>query len=140
MDIEAERGPLGVVAIGSEASEQVDEEVDGARGARVLDLADVLVLIDDGLNERALAQEQVVRERDEDVAHVLAQLGDESQLRLKEEALSERGGDGALVAKEASKELVDQAWNGLAVVAVARVSQRASNSPWSLTTRWSLRP
>ena len=31
MEIQAERGLLGLVAIGSEASEQVDEEIDGLR-------------------------------------------------------------------------------------------------------------
>jgi hypothetical protein len=48
--IEVERRLLGQVAIGRKASEQMHAEVDGAAVTRVLDLADVLELVDDGLN------------------------------------------------------------------------------------------
>ena len=54
------------------------------------------------------------------VAHVLAQFGDEPQPLGEEEALGERRGDVALVAKEAAKEPAHQAGNRLAVVDVAR--------------------
>jgi hypothetical protein len=45
-----ERGLLGLVTVSGEAREQVDEEVVGTAVARVLNLADVLELIEDGLN------------------------------------------------------------------------------------------
>jgi len=108
------------VTLGGEASEQVDEEVEGAAVAGVLDLADVFELINDGLDESTFAQEQLVGERQEDVAHVLAQFRDEAEALLKEELLSKRRRDVALVAKEASKQTADQAWYGLAIVEIAR--------------------
>jgi hypothetical protein len=49
----------------------------------MFDLAHVLELIVDGLDERALAHEQVIREGDEDVALVLAPLGDKPQTLVK---------------------------------------------------------
>ena len=115
----------------------------------VLDLGDSLELIDDGLDERAFAQEQLIGEGQRDIAPILAQVLDEAEALLKEELLkeellSERRGDVALVAKDLAKDLakesMDQAWNRLAVVEIARVRQKASNSPRSLTTRWSLKP
>jgi hypothetical protein len=48
------------MAIGDETCEQMDAEVVGTAVARVLDLAHVLELIDDGLDEGACAQEQLV--------------------------------------------------------------------------------
>ena len=50
MEIEAQRRLLGLVEIGNETSEQVNEEVDGAAMAGVFDLAHVLELIDDRFN------------------------------------------------------------------------------------------
>jgi hypothetical protein len=43
------------VAVGDQASEEMNAEVVGAAVARVLDLADVLELINDGLDQGALA-------------------------------------------------------------------------------------
>lgn len=68
---------------------------------------------------RARLRRSIVREWHEDVAHVLAQLGDEPQSLTEEEALSERGRDVAFVAKKLTKEPADQARNRLAVVEIA---------------------
>jgi len=67
----------------------VDEEVEGTAVTRVLDLGDILELIDDGLDEGAFAQEQLIGERHEDVAHVLAELGDQPEPLIEEETLGE---------------------------------------------------
>jgi hypothetical protein len=80
MEIEAQGGLLGLVAIGGKTSEQVHEEVDRAAVARVLNLAHILELIDDRLDECAFAQERLVGEGYEDVAHVLAQFGDKAPI------------------------------------------------------------
>jgi hypothetical protein len=102
----------------------VDEEMRGTAVAGVLDLGDSLELIDDGLDERAVAQEQLIGEGQEDIAPILAQVRDEAEALLKEELLSERRGDVALVAndlvKDLAKESMDHAWNRLAVVEIAR--------------------
>jgi len=86
----------------------------------MLSLADILELIENGLDKCAFAQEQFVGERQEDVAHVLAQVRDEAQALRKEELLSQRRRDVAFVAKEFAKEPMDHAWNRLAVVEIAR--------------------
>ena len=88
--------------------------------ARVLDLADVLELVVDGLDDRPLAQEQLVGHGQQAVAHVLAQLGDEVQTLARQELLGQRLGDVAPVAEELAEEAPDQAGNGAAVVDVAR--------------------
>jgi hypothetical protein len=82
---EIQRGFLGLVAVGDEAGQQVDQE--GARAAmpRVLDLAAVLELINDGFDNRPLAQEQFVGEAEQAVAHVAALFGDEVDTGTDEE-------------------------------------------------------
>jgi hypothetical protein len=112
VDIEAQRGLLWLVAGGDQASEQMHEEIVGTTVTRMLDLARVFELINDGLNERTFAQEQLIGERKEPVAHVRAQLGDEAQPLTEKETLSEGRGDVALVTKEPT----DQAGNGLTIV------------------------
>jgi hypothetical protein len=68
---------------------------------------------------RARLRRSIVREWHEDIAHVLAQLGDEVQSLTEEEALSERDIEVALVAKKLTKESADQAPTRLAVVEIA---------------------
>jgi hypothetical protein len=108
------------MAIGDQAGEQMDEEVERTAVARVLDLADILELIDDGLDEGALAQEQAIGEGHKNVAHILAQFGDEPQPVAKEQLLSKRRRDVALVPKEASKESSGHARNGTTVICIPR--------------------
>jgi hypothetical protein len=50
------------VAVGRQRRHQVHEEIDGAAMAGVLDLADVLELIVDGLDNRAFAQQERIGE------------------------------------------------------------------------------
>ena len=85
-----QRGLLGLVAIGDEAGEQMDEEIERTAMARVLDLADVLELIDDRLDQGAFAQEELVGGVEETGVHVLAERGDEDEALFHEELPSER--------------------------------------------------
>ncbi len=48
------------MAVGNEPCDQVDQKVDGAAMAGMLDLADVFELIIDGLDDGPLAQEKFV--------------------------------------------------------------------------------
>lgn len=75
--------------------------------ARMLNLADVFELIIDGFNDGALAQEQLVREGEQPVAHVFAQLGDQRKTLGDEELLGQRLGEIALIAKEFAEETLD---------------------------------
>src|SRR5260370_42356895 len=85
--------------------------------AGMLDLADVLELVVDRLDDRALAQEQLVRESHQAVAHVLAPAGDKLDRMLDAELLGQRLRDVALVAEELATEALDaleQGGDGLA--------------------------
>lgn len=86
---------------------------------RVLDLADMLELIDDRLDERALAQEQFVTDAEQAVAHVRAQLGDELKALCQEELLGEVLGDVATVTKELAEEPTNQARQRSTIVDIA---------------------
>jgi hypothetical protein len=46
---------FGLMAVGNEARDQVDQEVDGAAMARMLDLADIFELIGDGVYDSSFA-------------------------------------------------------------------------------------
>ncbi len=96
------------------------KEVVRAAVTGVLDLADVLELIVDGLDERALAQQKLVGEVHEHTTHILAQFGDEAQALREEELLGEWLRDLALVAKELAKETADQAGHWTPIIGVAR--------------------
>ena len=77
MEVKAERRFLGLAAVGDQASKEVNAEIVRAAVTRVLNLRDVLELINDGLDEGALAEQQPVGEVHESIAHVLAQFGDQ---------------------------------------------------------------
>lgn len=106
------------MAVGAEAGHQMDQEVERTAMAGMLDLADVLELVVDRLDERPLAQEQLVAQVHEDVAHVLAPLGDEPHSVLEEELFGQWLGDVALVADELAEQPPDEARDRLAVVHV----------------------
>ena len=50
------------MAVGNKPCDQVDQKVDRAAMAGVLDLADVFELISDRLNDGSLTQEKFIRE------------------------------------------------------------------------------
>ena len=108
MEIKAQGRLLGLVAICNQPSEQMRQEVDEAVVAGVFDLGAVLELIMNRLDEGAFAQQEVVQELPESVAHILPQLGDEPQFLGDQEALGERRGDVAFVGTELAKEMMDQ--------------------------------
>lgn len=77
--MDTERGLFGLKAVGNEACDQIDQEIDGAAMARMFDLRDVFELISDGLDDGAFAQEQLVRVIEQTVVHLFTQFGDELQ-------------------------------------------------------------
>ncbi len=82
MTIQVQAGLLGLVAGGDEPSHQIDQEVDRAAMARMLDLTDVLELVVDRLDDRPFAQQQLVGDVDQPVVPVLAQqklIGEQQQ-------------------------------------------------------------
>jgi hypothetical protein len=113
-------GLLGLMAIGDQPAQEVDEEIVGAAVAGMLNLADILEFIVDALDDRPLAQEQFVEIRQGLGAHVLATFGDEDEALSDQELLGQGCGDIAAVAKELAEEAAHQPRHRAAVVEVAR--------------------
>ncbi len=65
-----QRRLLGLTTIGSQAGEQVDDEVDRASMAGMFDLRDVLELVIDGFDDGAFAEQQDVVVCDQAAIHV----------------------------------------------------------------------
>ena len=61
---------LGLMAGGDEATEEMDEEGAGAAGAGGCDLGDVLEWSEDGFDNRAFPQQELVRPQEEARLHV----------------------------------------------------------------------
>jgi hypothetical protein len=57
-------------AIGNQAANQIDEEIGGAAMTGMFNLRDILELVNDSLDDRALAQQNLVKNRHELVFHV----------------------------------------------------------------------
>lgn len=102
-----------MVGIGDQARDHVDHEVGDTAVAGEIDLADVLDLVVDGLDQRPLAQQQLVEQRHEAVGHVFAEPRDELQI-LRQQGLEQGLGDVAL------GQPFGQMRDGGAVVDVAR--------------------
>lgn len=98
----------------------MNDEVEWATVASVLDLADVLELVIDRFDDGALAQQELIAEIHEDIAHILAQLGDELDALCDEQVFDERLRNIAFVADEFAKEATDQGGNWLAIIDIAR--------------------
>ena len=60
------------MAVSDEACDQIDQEVDRAAMARVLNLRDVFELISDGLDDGTLAQEELVGPVEQAIVHLFA--------------------------------------------------------------------
>lgn len=73
------------MAVGGEAREEVDDEVERAAMASVFDLTDVFELVVDALNERAFAQEQLVGIGKQPLAPILADFGNEMDAVLDQQ-------------------------------------------------------
>ena len=69
------RGFLGLVAVGDQPCQEVRQEIVRAAMAGVLDLADILELVVDALDNRPLAEQELVGRPQDPLAHVLADLG-----------------------------------------------------------------
>ncbi len=76
------------MAVGNEACDQIDQEVDGAPMTGMLNLGDVFELIGDRLNNSAFAQKEPVGPVEQMVVHLFAQLGDELHSLSHQQLLS----------------------------------------------------
>ena len=88
------------MTIGDEARDQVDQEVDGATMAGMLDLRDVFELIGDGLDDGSFAQQELVGPVQQPVVHLFTQLGDELKPVGDQQLLGQGLREIAFIAKE----------------------------------------
>lgn len=95
-----ERGLFGLMAVGDETCDQIDQEVDRAAMARMLNLRDVFELIGDGLDDGSFAQQELVGPVQQPVVHLFTQLGDEVQTVGDQQLLGEWLREIAFIAKE----------------------------------------
>ncbi len=85
--------------------------------ARMLNLANVLQLVVDGLNDRSFSQQDFVDELDETLLHVLAGFGHQLQSAIVE-LLEQLLTDVTSVAEELTQSALSHFWHRLAVVGV----------------------
>lgn len=72
-----ERRFLGQVTIGGQSCQEMNEEVERAAVTCVFNLADILEVIVDRLDQSSLAEQELVCQGEQPVLHVLAQLRDQ---------------------------------------------------------------
>lgn len=97
---------LGLTAIGNQAGEETDDEIDRASMAGMLDLEDGLELIVDGLDDGAFAKQNDVGMREQAALHVSAQERDQVQTQGVHQMSGQFLADVALVAIELAKEVL----------------------------------
>ena len=77
--VEAERWFFRLVGVLDQAGHQSDEKVCRAAMAGVLDLRNVLQLIVHRLNQRSLAEHDLIHQRHQAIGHVTPNVGDQLQ-------------------------------------------------------------
>lgn len=92
------------MAIGNQATQEIDQEVDGTALARMFDLRNVFELGDNGFCNCRLAQQEFVHQRHQSILHVRTDRCDELDIEGTQEFFSQFFGEGALVPKQFSKE------------------------------------
>jgi hypothetical protein len=107
------------MAVGNEAGDQVDQKVDGAAMARMLDLRDVFELISDGLDGGAFAEQELVGPVEQPIVHLFAQFGDELKPLGHQQLLGEWLREIAFIAKELAHQTCGQLRNRMPIIDIA---------------------
>ena len=108
------------MTIGNEACDQIDQKVDRAAMAGMLDLADVFELVIDGLDDGSFAQEELIGPLEQAVVHLFAQFRDEVQSVGHQQLLGQRLGEIAFIAKEFAHQTCGELGNRMPIIDVAR--------------------
>ncbi len=87
--------------------------------ARMLDLRDILELIDNGLDNRPFAQQELVGKMHKLIFHVFAQSGDQMEPLFKEQC-GQGSGNVATIPEELATQFFDHRGNRLAIIDIAR--------------------
>ena len=73
-----------MVGIGNQAGDEINEEIEGATMPGMLNLTDVFELVIDGFDDGSFAQQNLVKQLNEGVFHILSALGNQLKTLLKE--------------------------------------------------------
>src|SRR5690349_19181986 len=111
----------------------MDDKIGWAAVTRMLNLRNILELVNNGLNDRSLAQQQFVRQGHEMILHVLAQSGDEMEPLFKEQ-LRQGSGNVAAISKELPAQSFHHLGNRSPIIHIAR-SQTTSQELASIIDR-----
>src|SRR5690242_13974962 len=107
-----------LMAVGDESSNHVNDKIDRTAMARMLDLRNILELINNRLDNRPFAQQELVREMHQPVFHVFTQPGHELKPLFKEQ-LRERSRNVAAISKELATQVLDHRGHRFAIINVA---------------------
>jgi hypothetical protein len=103
------------MAVSDQVSNKVDHEVGNAAVSGVLDLGDVLELVIDGFDDSALAQQELVEQRQQAVLHVASDRCDQMK-SLHDQLPCKLLGDVTFVAEKLAGQASDQAWDRPSVI------------------------
>ena len=107
-----------LMTVGNESGKQMDHKIGGTAMARMLDLRNVLELVNDGLDDRSFAQQQLIRKGHEPVFHVFAQPGDELESLFKEQ-LRQGSRNVAAIAEQLATQPFDHLRNRSPIIDIA---------------------
>ena len=136
---ETQGGLFGLKTIGDQASQQMHHKPCHTAMPGVLNLADVLQLVVDRLNERPFAEKQLIPPPHEPILHVLADFGQEFE-SLSKEGIVQGLGNIAPITKELAESRWGELGTGCRSSTWPGVRQKARSSPSSLTIKCSLKP
>ena len=107
------------MAISDQASNNVNETVDRAAVAGMLNLRDIFELIDDAFNDGPFAQKQFIHPREQAVFHVFLEFGDELDTERLQELFKEWLRDIAAVCDQLPKQAFAECGNWFAIIHIA---------------------
>lgn len=115
---EAERRFFLLIRVSDQCGKQINNKIGDTAMARMFDLANVLELIIDRLDQRAFARQQFVDQRYQLVLHVLFQFGDQLDTLFVEQ-LEQYLRDVAPIPENFAEGPLTQSLNRLAIIHVA---------------------
>lgn len=75
--VKSNGGLLGLVTVGNQSANDVDQAVDWAAVTRMLNLGNVLQLVNDGFDDGTLTQQQTVCQGHQTILHVALELANQ---------------------------------------------------------------
>jgi hypothetical protein len=111
---------LWLMAIGNQAGNDIDETMDWAAMAGMLNLRDIFELIYDAFDDGPFAQEQFVDPREQAVFHVFLEFGDKLDTQRLEELFKEWLRDIPAICDQLTKQAFAKRRDWFAIIHIAR--------------------